>query len=170
MVINTGKDGWEKELLKQEMNIVANVMNKKFFKIFDDTFRKYALQWYEEFTPSVYPRIDEFANKIQYEIKPYIEGNSIVCGIEFKTDDLTRDTWTNRYGKDVKRYESKGTTSGVYTPEKIMEDALLKGGHGFYEYTDTKPYKDMEEELTKDPSRFINELKSELSKNGFIVM
>lgn len=158
----------ERFVLQQSMLKVQEAMTKRFYDIFDKTYQKYADRFYSEYTPRMYPRLYEFRDKVQHEIKPYVQGKNIVCGIDFTTDDLTYDIWNSPNWGEVKRYKSQANVE-AYDPQEILEDSLLYGGHGFYKYTDTAPYIETLNELQNNMNLFINELKSELSKNGFIV-
>lgn len=158
----------EKWVLQQQITKVQEIMSKKFYSIFDSVYRKYANKFYDEYETEAYQRLYEFRDKVQQEIKPYVQGNSVVCGIDFTTNNLTYDTWSSFNYQDIKRYKSEGNVE-AYNPDEILEDSLLRGGHGFYEYTETAPYVETLEELKNNMDLFMNELKSELSKNGFIV-
>lgn len=157
----------EKWILQQSMSKVQDAMTKRFYNIFYETFLKYLNRWYGEYSPSVYPRIDEFKSKLPVEIKPYVDGRIIKCGIKFDETELSHSAW--RVSVDGRNFS--GTHHGKNNEDayEIVKDALLEGGHGFYEYTETAPYVDTLEELKNNMSLFINELKNELSKNGFIV-
>lgn len=154
-------------VLQQTMNKVQEIMTKKFYAIFSETFLKYLNKWYGEYNPSVYPRIYEFATNLPVEIKPQIQGKNIVCGIEFDQSTLSHDVWTRFVGGRM----YSGYHHGVNEEQAyaIVEDALIYGGHGFWTYTETAPYVETLNELQSNMGLFINELKSELSKSGFIV-
>lgn len=151
-------------IVKQTMKAMQN----KFYKIFENTWNKYITKWYDEYTPKWYQRSYQFRDKLAQEIKCHMVGNEIICGIEFNEKNLKLDKWTRFDGTIIDRYTSEDIESGVYEPNEIIRDSLINGGHGFYEYTETKPYIDTVKEL-ESLNMFVSILKSELSKSGFVV-
>ena len=159
----------EKWVLQQTMEKTKEAMTKKFYAILESTYDKYVQRWYSQYTPTAYPRTMEFATDLPVEIKPYVSGNSVVCGVKFDENQLSHDVW------EYYNYKTRSIEEMVHHGENpdlthaIVSDALEKGGHGFRKPTETKPYVDTLEELKSNMGLFMNELKSELSKNGFVV-
>lgn len=159
----------EKWVLQQSMSKVQKVMTKKFYDILEKTYDKYIQRWYSEYTPAAYPRTMEFATDLPVEIKPYISGNSVVCGIKFDENELSHGIWEYYDLKTKATLERIHHGNNDSLTHAIVSNALEDGGHGFYTYTETRPYFDTLNELKSNMGLFISELKSELTKAGFIV-
>ena len=152
MDIDASKNGWEHAIILEQIKIVQKAMEDKFYNILLTTYQKYVDKFYSEFHPKVYTRTLQLRNALPVELKPIIKGDSIECGIDFEQFNRVH-------------YEEEGMSTS-----SIIKEALFHGGHGGYEYTDTAPFVDMEEELQNDYSKFEEILKTNLSKAGFIVL
>lgn len=162
----------QKYVIDKQMAMVKETMTKKFYDIFEKTYHKYMEQWYGEyFVRSNYERSYEFLTDLPVEIKPINNGKTITCGISFD-GDLSHDIW-QYYNPRFGTYEDRVRHGETETlTNDLIYDSLTTGKHGFRDSdadNPTKPYTATYEELQSNMDLFLNELKSELSRNGFIV-
>lgn len=165
MVIDVSVNGWEEQLLAEEMNIVKQAMEDKFYDIFLKSYKEYVDKFYSEYIPSVYPRSEQLRNVLPVELKPIVVGNSIECGIDLgQVNRLSHHIWSNN-GHTGQHYGN-----GDEFALKIVDMALNKGSHGGYITTETAPFKEMEKDLTENYSKFEDILKTKLKQAGFTIL
>ena len=128
MEIDTSVNGWEKQLLAEEMKIVQQAMEDEFYDVFLKSYQEYVDKFYQEYPNPKYVRTKQLRNVLPVELKPIIKGDSIECGIDLEQFNRVH-------------YEEQDKI------DEILKGVLLHGSHGGYIETETAPYVDMKDDL-----------------------
>ena len=158
----------EKYLKKQLPKMINNdIIADLFYEKLADKYKEFVEMYYLEYEPSVYPRSEQLKDVLPCKIVPHTVNGITTYGIDLYSNikNLSHSEWhSGRYGGH--HYGNRGNDFA----ELIIEDALLFGGHGFAEETNTQPLNDLRQWVSENIGIFMNMLKDELSKNGMFIV